>query len=249
MRFLHLTSPLMHGADVESAQRLLHYNRFADFEPGPVDGQYGPGSAAATRRAQYWVGFRSMSGVYGPHLDDYLAGKKIGPLMAIRRRIRLARAKTTLGDRAIAKARTYVGVEEHPPESNIVLFSTWYGLIGPWCAMFVTYCLVSAGSNLFARGSRYAYVPYILDDARRGGLGLQLTSSPRHGDLALYDWDRDGVADHVEFFDRFVGAGAQFTSVGGNTTSGSSGDQSNGGQVAARTRNRSDVIAFVHVWK
>src|SRR4029078_5687462 len=54
---LHLTSPAMDGPQVRRAQRALLHNPFVTFDPGPLDGVYGERTAAAVRRAKYWMGF------------------------------------------------------------------------------------------------------------------------------------------------------------------------------------------------
>jgi hypothetical protein len=109
--------------------------------------------------------------------------------------------------------------------------------------MAVTRAYVDAGSKAFARGQRYAYVPYIVHDARAGANGLAITHDPKPGDVVCYDWDGDGVADHTGLFDHWNG-GNDFVAVEGNTAL---GNDSNGGQVMERTRHRSNVQAFVHV--
>ena len=54
---LHLTSPAMDGPHVRRAQRALLHNAYGTFDPGPLDGVYGERTAAAVRRAKYWMGF------------------------------------------------------------------------------------------------------------------------------------------------------------------------------------------------
>ena len=54
---LHLTSPAMDGPQVRRAQRALLHNAYGTFDPGPLDGVYGERTAAAVRRAKYWMGF------------------------------------------------------------------------------------------------------------------------------------------------------------------------------------------------
>jgi hypothetical protein len=80
-----------------------------------------------------------------------------------------------------------------------------------------------------------------------GRHGLSVTSSPRPGDLVAYDWDWNGEHDHVGIFesgDRYA-----WTAVEGNTSpEGSSGSQSNGGQVCRRQRNANQAaVVFVTV--
>lgn len=111
--------------------------------------------------------------------------------------------------------------------------------------MFTTWCFKEAGSKRFEQGHRYAYVPFIVDDARAGRNGLHLTNDPIKGDLVCYDWNDDGEADHVGFFDHWLDRSAgTFATVEGNT---SMTNQSNGGAVMQRQRSKSDVQAFVRV--
>jgi hypothetical protein len=159
------------------------------------------------------------------------------------------------------QAATQLGVKESPAGSNHVKFGIWYGIVGAWCAMFVSWVHVMAKvGKTFAKGSRYAYVPYIVADARAGRNGLRLSSGPRSGVIACYDWDHNGVADHTgicadaadlaKFCSREYGSAvnrfghptsAQFWAIEGNTAV---GNDSNGGEVMIRLRNRSDVQAF-----
>lgn len=145
----------------------------------------------------------------------------------------------------LAKAQTQIGVAESPPNSNECVYCDWYGMLGPWCAMFVTWCdqLSADPSKSLLRGSRYAYVPYIVEDARLGQHGLSVTSDPRPGDLVCFDWARDGEFDHVGVFES--GTVFSFASIEGNT---STSDNSNGGQVMRRTRAADDAnLVFVRV--
>jgi hypothetical protein len=144
--------------------------------------------------------------------------------------------ETTARQRALELARTQLGVKESPAGSNRVLYSDWYGLVGPWCAMFCTWCYdgpKGPGSSSFDKAqARYAYVPYIVADARGGRYGLSVTTSPMPGDLVCYDWERNGEYDHVGLFEEWTGSGA-FTAIEGNT---STSNDSNGGEVMRRNR-------------
>jgi hypothetical protein len=149
-------------------------------------------------------------------------------------------------DKALAAALGWLGYKESPSGSNNTVFGNWYGMnYSPWCAMFATYCfeVEAGGSASFAQGSRYAYVPYIVSDARNGLHGLTVASSPIPGDLVCFDWHRDGTYDHVGIFES--GSPSSFTSVEGNT---STSNNSNGGEVMRRSRdNRSQDTVFVRV--
>jgi hypothetical protein len=86
-------------------------------------------------------------------------------------------------------------------------------------------------------------VPYIVSDARAGKYGLTTTSSPIPGDLVCYDWQRDGIYDHVGLFEE--GDAASWRAIEGNTSTSSN---SNGGQVMRRSRSRNDAtVVFVRV--
>jgi hypothetical protein len=145
---------------------------------------------------------------------------------------------STLRQQALAKAVTQLGVKESPPQSNQVKYCSWYGMTGPWCAMFTSWCYEQAGgSPSFAKGKTYAYVPYIVGDARAKRNGLVTTDSPIPGDLVCYDWNwADGEYDHVGIFEGWT-SGSYFTAIEGNTTSSASGDQSNGGEVCRKQRS------------
>jgi hypothetical protein len=154
----------------------------------------------------------------------------------------------TVRQAALALAKTQIGVKESPPNSNHVKYCDWYGVTGPWCAMFATWCFETnerGGSPTFAKGSRYAYVPYIVADARAGRYGLHTVGADAviPGDLACYDWDWNGEYDHVGIFERWTGS--SFDVLEGNT---SPANDSNGGEVMRRNRNTSSqATTFVRV--
>ena len=245
-RTLAITSPAMHGPDVTYAQKML--NEFGAWV-GNVDGVFGEFTGRACAEAKYKLGYAKadVTPTYGQKLDDFLSGrKKQTVVMKVRAKRRVQ--KRPLPATVIGIAREYIGVKESPAGSNRVLFSDWYGIVGPWCAMFVTYCFVKAGSKAFARGERWAYCPFMLSDARqqKNGLTIVGTADAAKGDVVLYSWKKDGVANHVGIVLTSVDASGNFTAIEGNT---STSDDSNGGEVQVRSRNVSSVIAFVRVTK
>lgn len=153
---------------------------------------------------------------------------------------------STVREAALSEAIKHIGVKESPAGSNQCMFTSWYGFVGPWCAMFATYCYENGkkgGSPSFEKGSYYAYVPYILGDARNGRRGLSITTSPIPGDLVCYDWGRDGTWDHIGIFEK--GTSFSWTAIEGNT---SSSNNSNGGEVQRRNRAAGDAnTIFVRV--
>jgi hypothetical protein len=89
----------------------------------------------------------------------------------------------------------------------------------PWCAMTCTRAGVNGGLEAFVKGSRWAYCPYIYDDARNGRHHLALTNDPKPGDMVDIDWDWDGVYDHVGIFVKWIQKGASFQTIEGNVDS------------------------------
>lgn len=241
---LTLVSPHTKGPHVRALQNQLKRHGYLQGKP---DGEFGPDTARAVYRAKYWLGYRKPDQVAGDMLYSLLKGvTKPNVAMRLRttKRSRVAK-KTSYGEKLWKEAGKYIGQTEHPRNSNRSMFSVWYGVIGAWCAMFCSYCGVRVGSRVFKRGKFYAYVPYILADARAGRNSLAITYNPTKGNLALFDWDNDGVPDHVGFFGSWTSdSKTKFNGREGNT---GPTNFSNGGMVMNTVRNKSDVIAFVHV--
>ena len=122
------------------------------------------------------------------------------------------------------------------------MFGRWYGWDRvPWCAEGFSYCYVKAGSVSFKTGERYAYVPYIVADARAGRNNLAVVSIAhvKPGNGVCFDWRDDGVSDHVGFFERWIRDASEFSTVEFNADN----------MVARKTRSVRDVQVFVHVGK
>lgn len=144
----------------------------------------------------------------------------------------------------LSLARNQIGYVEGSNNAN--KYGKWYGMDHqPWCAMFVTWCDLTGArpTSTFLQGSRYAYVPYLLQDARAHRYGLSITTKPVPGDLVVFDWSTDGQPDHIGIFEAWSNPG-QFTTVEGNTSVSSN---SNGGEVMRRTREPGAGVYFVRV--
>jgi hypothetical protein len=243
MRTLRLTSPNAKGPDVRKAQQAL---KSGGYWVGKVDGVFGEMTARACTQARYTLGYRmvNVKPVYDKTLHDFLTQKKQTNLL-MKQRAKQRVSKQPMREQALKIAMSFRGTKESPANSNKVLFSTWYGMIGPWCAMFITYAYVQAGSKAFKKGSHWAYCPYMLADARaqRNGLTIVPADKVQPGDIVLFDWQKDGVPDHVGLVIKPPVKG-KFTAVEGNT---SVGNNSNGGEVMFRERNTTQVAAFVRV--
>lgn len=248
METLTLTSPNTEGAAVRHAQQLLAKNKYGKFHTEEIDGIFGPETARSCKRAKYWLGYAEsqLDPTFGNLIEALLEGKKeLTATQAARRKVRLKADKAkALREKAFAEAMKHLGVKESPPNSNRVLFSNWYGMVGPWCAMFVTYAYAQAGSNAaFKKGSKWAYCPTMLANAKAGQDHLALTKKPQRGDIVLYGFG-GREAKHVGLFEKFTDTSGNFTAIEGNTAA---GNDANGGEVQRRKRNTSQVLGFVHV--
>jgi CHAP domain len=251
VRTLSVTSPYIRGNEVKQAQKALQKNPFGQpFYRGEIDGEFGPLTASASKDAKFWLGYQTNNVVpgYGQGLHEFLKGEVdlSGP-MEQRRKARMARPpETRLRQEMLKIAVSQLGIKESPAGTNKVKFSQWYGMTGPWCAMFVTWCGVQAGLTAFVRGSRWAYCPYMVSDALAGRNGLRArgrSEAPQPGDVVLFDWQASSssVADHVGIFEK--GSRASFTAIEGNT---SVSNNSNGGEVMRRERTSGTVELFCY---
>ena len=142
-------------------------------------------------------------------------------------------------------AASYIGTHENPLGSNNVIFNTDYyghpvsGEWYPWCCAYVWDIFRMAGaSELFFDGQRTAYCPTV---AAWGAPYEVPYNSAQYGDIVLFDWDGDGVADHIGLVLQLNSDGSLET-IEGNT---SDADHSNGGYVLQRTRYRGSVCMLI----
>ena len=143
-------------------------------------------------------------------------------------------------------ARAEIGQKENPLGSNRTKYGQWYengkwdGY--SWCAMFVSWVYAKAGSPLpkIDDGMGFRYCPTLFHRATQYGWK---TSKPIQGDIVLFDWGKDGQADHTGIFVRDIGKG-MFECIEGNT---SYANQSNGDGVMLRERSYNSVQAFINV--
>jgi len=257
-------TPSVNGPDVEAYKRIVwrlgrwqgpaskfdraYSNGFAHGKSGNVGET---GVAGVQRQAKItpdsgWIGsgtfnfFRSvlipegLPNAGAPAMDAYAQSLLVDAWEMFKGKEPAPTPTTALRTKALNQAVTQLGVKESPPNSNNTKYTSWYGMVGPWCAMFCTWCYETVGdSPSFVRGKNYAYVPYIVSDARNGRNGLSVTNSPVAGDLVCFDWQRDGTFDHVGLFEKWTSSTA-FTAIEGNTAT---GNDSDGGEVMRRSRS------------
>ncbi len=242
-RTLMLTSPHMTGDDVKHAQQLL---KKAGYYDAYVGGEFGPITAQASYRAQYWLGYAKPKQTFGTRLENFLLGKT-KPTKAMKKRMaerKKEAKKRPLREKALARMKKLIGTHERPAGSNHVpeINGWWGGGNDAWCARCVSKAYVQAGSTAFVRGSRYGYVPTIVGDARAGRNGLTVTVAPKPGDLVCFDWDNSNFAtgnNHIGMFES--GTKGRFKTIEGNVDSRC--------DHHSRTSSSAPRIVFVHVSK
>ena len=121
-------------------------------------------------------------------------------------------------EKLTALFRSQIGVRE--TGANNVIYNTEYygapvnGDNYPWCCAFVWVMFKRAGlSHLFCGGSKTAYCPYVESWAKSHNQWVEYGYKP--GDLLLFDWNGDKVADHIGFCTEWNGQYAK--SIEGNS--------------------------------
>ena len=105
---------------------------------------------------------------------------------------------TTASD-VFASAAAWSRVSEQPPGSNNVPGITdWYGIRGPWCAMWVSRVFYDAGLPLPAQTDKgFAWCDAgALWFANQGRL-ISNSREAQPGDVVFFEWDNVGALDHV----------------------------------------------------
>jgi len=147
-------------------------------------------------------------------------------------------------DVIIAKAKSFIGIKESPPNSNNVIFNISYygrpvsGAAYPWCMAYVWHVFTVCNlASLFYGGKRTASCTVLMDWARKQGQFV--TGGYKPGDVVIYNWSGNkNVGDHTGIV-RTVDNTGQLYVIEGNTAV---GNDSNGGKVMERIRPKSVVI-------
>lgn len=128
-------------------------------------------------------------------------------------------------ERIIELARREVGVTETPKGSNCVKYNTAYyggnvsGSELPWCVVFIWWLFGQLGlQSEFCGGAKTAYCPFVVNFAKNSGAWITDPSKFKAGDCLLFDWNRDGIADHI-------GLLISWNGTSGQTIEGNAGDQ------------------------
>ena len=136
----------------------------------------------------------------------------------------------------LALARGELGVTESPRGSNKVKYVDAYGG-GPkaWCCVFLWWLFDRAGAaGLFYGGQKTAYCPTLLAWYKRQG--QLVTDKAQAGDIVFFDFNGNGVPDHVGLCEGWDGD--RIVTIDGNT---GEGNEANGGAVMRRIRSKSTI--------
>ena len=113
-------------------------------------------------------------------------------------------------------ARTQIGFHEGVNNSNP--YGIWYGVPNaPYCAMGVSWCFAQVGlSHLIAAQTvkGFSYNPAGFAWFQRQGMVVNKYAG-LPGDLVFFDWNGDGIVDHVELLEAAAPDG--LTTIGFNT--------------------------------
>lgn len=149
-------------------------------------------------------------------------------------------------------ARDWIGYSRWTDPEEGTVFGRWFaektgepyfGTSGvPYCAMFASYCLDWAGVT--CAGIPSEYCPDIVNAGREAGC-TTYNEDAEPGDLVLFDWGLDGLADHIGIVEENHPDEGYMTTIEGNTSSGAGGSQSNGGVVARRQRGYGSICCVV----
>lgn len=136
----------------------------------------------------------------------------------------------------LAVARSQLGTAENPPYSNRVKYSDWYGLVGPWCDMFVSWCAAMSGNGDVI--GKFAYTPSHEAWFRSKGREVPIREA-QPGDIVFFNFI--GRTSHVGIVESTRPDG--LVTLEGNTNGGGSRD---GGSVMRHFRSWSSGIVSTH---
>lgn len=258
-RGLDLSTPHPKGDDVHVLQGQIN-KQFKHLKVDrriAEDGEFGPATLSAARQVGLAMG---VAGKARKKLRKGRVTEKTQRLIRGRKKTARERAATKArskyrkklrkrydvsgGKKALAWAKSKIGVTESPAGSNwgpeIGAWIRFTGYTGPvyWCGCFAAYATVKIGGAKIPSVIRLGYDGYIRSDAasHQNGLVQVGFSEARAGDIVVYTYPHIEVVDHV--------SGSTIHTVGGNTSPGNSGSQSNGGGVFSRVRSASEVACI-----
>jgi len=232
------------GSNVTKLQQML---AAAGCDPGGIDGDFGPKTQAAVKRFQA-AHQLATDGVVGPKTLAALNG---GSTFTPSQPTRPGNPTTTgpvspttppandaeLRQRMLSIAQNEVGLTERTNhnDGDILKYPKFFGRGSEaYCADFVSWVSTQAGKPM-----NQAYVPTVKNDLVNSGHWKGKTN-PQPGDLVLFDWDHDGVADHIGLV-KSVNPNGTINTIEGNT---SDPDHSGKEGVFNKVRSMDTILGF-----
>ena len=133
-------------------------------------------------------------------------------------------------------ARSQLGISEDPPYSNRNKYTDWYGMVGAWCDIFISWCADQSGNKDVI--GRFAYTPSHEAWFRAQGREVNIREA-EPGDILFFNFI--GRTSHVGIVEANRGDG--LITIEGNTNGSGSRD---GGSVIRHFRSWSSGIVSVH---
>nr|MBQ4458480.1 S-layer homology domain-containing protein [Clostridia bacterium] len=141
----------------------------------------------------------------------------------------------------IDAARADLRYTENPPGSNMTKYGEAYGMNGePWCVEALWYWFNEAGERMaFFGGGKTASCGMLLRWYKEQGLTVPV-EDVREGDIVILNFSGTKETQHCGLVVETYGD-AIFV-IEGNTSPGLEGSQNNGGCVALKQRNPSQIV-------
>ncbi len=224
------------GSQVSVLQQMLAK---AGFDPGGVDGDFGPKTQAAVRRFQAARGLQ-VDGVVGNQTMAALNGSSFTPAprpgpTTITPPTTQPASNADLRQRMLSIAQGEVGHTEasNRNDGSVLKYPHYFGRGSEaYCADFVSWVSTQAGKPM-----NQPYVPTVKNDLVHSGR-WKGKSNPQPGDLVIFDWNHDGQGDHIGIV-KSVNPNGTLTTIEGNT-SGPNGREG----VWEKTRTYDTVLGF-----
>lgn len=133
----------------------------------------------------------------------------------------LAVAKSQLG--YTESSRNYQVMEDGVTTKGYTRYGAWYGVpYGDWCAMFVSFCLSYAEVEDYPLD---CYCPTWVTNLKKiDAFYTEADQDPVPGDIIFFDWDQDGISDHVGLVAGFTPA-TEYAAAKIKTIEGNSADR------------------------
>lgn len=158
-------------------------------------------------------------------------------------------------EKILSIARAEIGTAEKGNSNQVKYNHAYYGsnVSGsqyPWCCAFVWWVFNQAGaSHIFYTNNAYdeshrlrhrtAYCPTLKNYHQSLGHNFGKNETPQPGDIVFFNWDGGTTPQHVGIVESV--SGSNVITIEGNT---SSSDNTNGGCVQRRTRQKSCIVGY-----